>query len=106
MLLLSAVLGALSCAAPEDRYSTPAVTYDPQECVETALRHGVGAAEMEKSHFETACQRGDPSACSVLGVMAQQGDATPVRALRAMMLYERACRAGNQRACMNLAEMY
>lgn len=75
-----------------------------QECLECAIRNSPDANSLRVApkRFRKACKQGDASACSVLGVMHEQGRGVAVDLHAANRLYQRACRGGNAAACSNL----
>jgi TPR repeat protein len=77
--------------------------YDPQECVENALRSGPDPHALREAAvaFASACDGGEAASCSALGVMYELGRGLPMSTSRALSLYETACEAHNLRACGN-----
>ncbi len=81
--------------------------YDSQACVEEALRRApdpslIPAAATE---FELGCKGNDAGACSALGVLYELGIGRAKSYAGAHKSYERACKAGNQRGCVNLGRL-
>ena len=82
-------------------------TYDPQVCVENALRNHPSPADMRDAApaFAGACNGGEAASCSVLGVMYELGWNVPADISRARSLYATACDAHNLRGCENLRNL-
>lgn len=81
--------------------------YDSQACVEEALRRApdpslIPAAATE---FELGCRGNDAGACSALGVLYELGLGRAKSYAAAHSYYERACKDGNQRGCVNLGRL-
>jgi TPR repeat protein len=107
-LLVAALVSvcASACATGElftSRVDVAGVKYDPQECVENALRNAPNPGDVRDAApaFASACEAGEASSCSVLGVMYELGRGFPIDTPRAMELYDAACDAHNPRACAN-----
>lgn len=82
-----------------------AVGYDAQGCVEGGLRRAQDPTLVREamSTFDLACQSGDASACSAMGVIYETGVGVPADGPLAHQYFVRACVAGNQRGCVNRA---
>lgn len=88
-------------------FQSGAVGYDAQGCVETSLRRQTSPALAREAvpTFASACQSGDAAACSAMGVVWEIGLDRPIDLAQAHAHYARACAAGNQRGCVNMAEL-
>lgn len=110
MLLTSTRLGLLMSAfalsgCGSALFGGGAVGYDSQGCVEGGLRRAQDPELVREAMatFDLACQSGDASACSAMGVIFETGVAAPADGPRAHQYFVRACTAGNQRGCVNKA---
>lgn len=84
---------------------TTAPIFDPQACAEEALRRSPDPALMDDAvaRFSGRCEgAGEPSSCSLFGVLLELGLGVRADHARARRLYRFACESGNQRACGNL----
>jgi TPR repeat protein len=99
--VLFLVVGTAACAGAR-RIDTR-----EQRCVECALRAHPDARALPDAarRFGRLCDAGDEAACSLLGVMSEQGRGVPRDAKRAERLHRRACAGGNQPACVNLGRL-
>jgi hypothetical protein len=81
--------------------------YDSQACVEEALRRQPDPSLLESAgaEFELGCRASDAAACSALGVLDELGLGRPRSQAAAHSHYDRACKAGNQRGCVNLGRL-
>lgn len=101
-LAASSALFALGCGAAP-LASAPA----DYGCVEAALRARPEPNDVQdaKVFFGRECEGGSQEACSVLGVIFEEGRGAPRDELRAQTLYEGACVGGVVRACTNLGRL-
>jgi len=77
-----------------------------QLCAERALRKTTGPFPPETLQGLTwECAHQDGRACSVLGVVYETGQLTPVNRQAAQQLYRTACQLGNRIGCENLTAM-
>ena len=58
------------------------------------------------ANAKSACDRGEPVACTNLGYMYSAGNAVPVDAVRASGLYKKGCDGGDPHGCTNLGALY
>lgn len=100
-LVASALLG---CNAPSLVGPIYAIDARSQECVDGALQRHPDPAILADAvvRFDLGCRAGDPAACSLLGLMHDQGLAVPQNTAKAVALYARACNAGNRLGCAHL----
>jgi TPR repeat protein len=88
------------------RASAQPLTAEQQRCVECSLRRNAEAPARDAvAHFGASCSAGDLRACSVLGVMYEQGQHVDKDEARAKRLFSRACRGGNAAACVSLGKL-
>lgn len=83
-------------------------SYDSQICAENALRRAPDPEVLPPNAPDALsewCSVGDAASCSVLGVMYELGFLVGPNRAHAARLYERACAAGNARACANLGAL-
>jgi TPR repeat protein len=104
---LAAVAGlgaALLAACASPGAASPHAGYEEQACAEQALRRSPHPAILDgaEESFTLWCGLGDAASCSMLGVMYEAGAGVARDPRRALALYQRACSAGNARACTNL----
>jgi TPR repeat protein len=102
---MTSVISVILLAACSGAQQTPVRT--DYGCVESALRSGVEARDAQdaQAFFGSSCARGAQEACSVLGVLFEEGIGAPRDTSRARTLYEGACRAEVPRACTNLGRL-
>lgn len=95
------------CGAQAKPRAAPA-TINSQVCVERSLRRSAdpGMVALVFGEFTKACDAGEASACSSLGVMYEIGLGTAEDHVRAGQLYKSACAAQNIGGCTNLGLAY
>lgn len=94
---------ALSGCQPQQKGASPK-TFSAQFCVERSLRRSTDPSifPLAFSEFTKACEQGEQSACSSLGVMHELGLGTSEDHVQAHKLYETACAGKNVGGCTNL----
>lgn len=111
-ILQSAVVGCLwmtGCSTQREAGTPVDVAWikpEMQACAERALRNGPDPSDLPLAftRFTEGCDRGDPAACSLLGVMYERGMAIPASPRRARSYFARSCSLGNHFGCSNLLE--
>ncbi len=94
---------ALAACAPPREPASPK-TFNAQFCVERSLRRTADPRTLPLafSEFTKACEQGEGSACSSLGVMHELGLGTSEDHAQAYKLYQTACASQNIGGCTNL----
>jgi TPR repeat protein len=123
-VLLGLASGCSSLAAAAQRASAAPLDDRQQACLECAIRRHQSAQSSAAqfsaaqspaaeppsaealAHFHSACGAGDVRACSVLGVMYEQGHIVPRDEGRAMQLFQYACLHHNAAACVSLGGLF
>ncbi len=79
-----------------------------QQCVECGLRVPTDTDISPEAlrGFTRSCRQGDAAACSVVGVIFEQGRGVAQDIKGAARFYAAACRSGNARGCVNLGKFY
>jgi TPR repeat protein len=106
-LALAACIALVASACGGIQSPNAKKPFDPQSCVESALRRGPDSSVMPMAFksFAADCKAGDSVGCSALGVMYEGGLGVARDEVQAKRLFWQACQAGNVQGCVNFGSM-